>query len=137
MIFFYSESVSETYYVIQAFRESEFSFYLTGSRFFGNHTTDSDWDFFTKNALSVRRFLVDYGFKEESSSYRDRVVAVVYKHIKLPIHVQLVHDVNKKILAQHLIKGMGIPLLDISNKDKRRDIWNRALDLVDMIKNDR
>jgi hypothetical protein len=40
-----------------------FDFYLTGSRYFGTESSDSDWDFFTTDSEVLRDWLRVCGFK--------------------------------------------------------------------------
>ena len=42
--------------VFKMLRQSSYTFYLTGSRYFGNYTENSDWDFFADYNTIVREF---------------------------------------------------------------------------------
>lgn len=47
----------------------DFNFYLTGSRFFGNNSPNSDWDFFAVQSFSLKKWLRENGFTREGDSY--------------------------------------------------------------------
>lgn len=72
-------------------RESSHVFYLTGSRYFGTQTETSDFDYFVKDGIDVRKELTNNGFVIESTSYvGDPNIVLVYRRDN--IHVQCVAD---------------------------------------------
>ena len=50
---------------------SKFAFQLTGSRFFGNATEKSDWDFFVQNSPEAIDFLRSNNFALITSAHSD------------------------------------------------------------------
>jgi len=48
--------------IIRDMEECNFSFFLTGSRFWGNTHPNSDWDFFVDDSDGVRQWLHAHGF---------------------------------------------------------------------------
>ena len=89
-------------------------FYLTGSRFFGGVTDNSDWDFFTLDNIEVRCQLVDYGFESNANeiySGDTEIVNVVSKFCIDPdtgrpvkVDVQLLKALEKKVAVQEALK---------------------------------
>lgn len=67
--------------------------HLTGSRLFGNHTSNSDWDFYTQWSQDLEDTLLKNGWKVVplSEGYMDSNMCVVMK--KGNVDLQLVHDV--------------------------------------------
>ena len=120
------------------------SFYLTGSRFFGNTRPDSDYDFFTQYTLSIRTLLTQLGYEKLSwYSYEggplDANCAVVYRKYlddensfygTMNIDIQLQKDIDKKIRAQDELKKSGILLYE-HNKVTVHMLWTLAYDLLD------
>ena len=53
---------SPTVLMLEKMKDSPFVFHQTGSRYFGNNSLDSDYDFFTKNCEEARQFLIKNGF---------------------------------------------------------------------------
>jgi hypothetical protein len=98
--------------VIEKLNSSEIRFFLTGSRFFGNFRSDSDWDFYTKNTTKAKRELSHLGFGVIKSNYYskpygdDPNVALVYEHTYTKVQVQLVNDVETKHQAQHFLNNL-------------------------------
>lgn len=116
--------------------ESEHNFHLTGSRFFGNSTNQSDWDFFIQDSPQVRNWLVANNFKinKNSKYYSDDSCVDVYRYYitdyKIDAHwidVQIVNDVSLKIKAQDLIK-LTVPPNALENKAFARIVWRLALE---------
>ena len=112
--------------------KSHVDFLLTGSRFFNTHNEDSDWDFFIKPTI-LPEILRDLGFGivEPMTLYEDSNTLRVWEHWNLPIHVQVVNDVELKVKAQEILASLGADL----DKDKiaRTTIvhrWNIAMDLA-------
>lgn len=50
--------------MLDKMEKSPFVFHLTGSRYFGIHTSISDYDFFTQSSDEVRQFLVANNFEK-------------------------------------------------------------------------
>ena len=96
------------YNVLDEMEKSEFDFFLTGSRFFGGHRSDSDYDFFVDNASidgkRVELFLSKLGFNtQEYPLYKDEQTVEVYKHKHFPIHIQITEDATLKKDIQNTI----------------------------------
>lgn len=123
-----NKNVNATIYQLQS---SDFKFYLTGSRFFGNFTKYSDWDFFVKDSLEVRNFLQEIGFSIhlKDYTYKDRNLNFIVCHNNVPIQIQLVNDADLKICAQVLLFETD-ELRNVQDKSKRSYIWNKALDTI-------
>lgn len=82
--------------------ESDFTFYLTGSRFWGTECCQSDWDFFTNENQMVYSWLVQNGFEIVSkSTYTDLNCSTVMQKGK--IQVQLVKDAKVKNDIQNIL----------------------------------
>ena len=89
-------------------------FYLTGSRFFGGFTDESDWDFFTLYNKEVYHRLVDYGFEsntDETYSSDTEIVQVLSKFCVDPhtgklvkVDVQFLKALEKKVAVQNALK---------------------------------
>jgi hypothetical protein len=111
-----------------------FDFYLTGSRYFGTESSDSDWDFFTTDSEVLRDWLRVCGFKRITAGDRDypgqdnqQELIDIYKHPE-GVDVQIVQDVVKKQIVQSAIKESGIfnsPYLSnlLSDRLWKREIW--------------
>lgn len=123
--------------VIQNLRNSEFKFYLTGSRFFNTAREDSDWDFFVEDdgiaiERSLRSFITEEGFLNETNiEYKDKETVAVWKHITEPIHIQIVKDARLKLDAQFLIQSMGLHWqIARDGKAYSKLMWNLAYKTV-------
>ena len=89
-------------------------FYLTGSRFFGGVTDESDWDFFALYSEEVRCQLIDYGFEsnaDETYSGDTEIIEVLSKFCINPdtgklvkVDVQLLKALEKKVAVQKALK---------------------------------
>lgn len=135
---------SDILQMLDRLQHSEFNFYLTGSRFFGNHRETSDWDFFCDDDKMIHKFLTQNGFNllqivngqtKYGTFYADKNVARVYRHRILHIDIQCQTDIHAKIAAQRVVKSL-YPYLDkwinSAAKDQVRNVWNavyRALEL--------
>jgi hypothetical protein len=124
--------------ILEALRDSEFEFYLTGSRFFKIHKEYSDWDFFVEENDEIHIYLSNYNFKNVSSEtrYKDSETRSVWFHEEADVHVQIVKNAKLKEDAQILISKLP-PLISIMAKansigDKSycELIWNQAFDAV-------
>lgn len=54
--------------VVKTLEMSKFEFHLTGSRFWGNVTNSSDWDFFVQNSDEIHEWLHANGFERLAAS---------------------------------------------------------------------
>lgn len=100
--------------------------YLTGSRFFGNVSPTSDWDFFCQDSEDNRNNLLFLGFKKQPLCYPDTNTNEVWKH-RYPIHVQLVKDVHLKLRVQQVLATLPPSMLHAflqSPKTKRHEWWD-------------
>jgi len=89
--------VNSTVYTITEMENSNFKFFLTGSRFFGTHHENSDWDFFVEDSPQIRKVLENWGFVEENKyHYFDMLTNIVYAHKQANIHVQCVKNARIK-----------------------------------------
>lgn len=96
-------------HILIALRNSEITFYPTGSRFFKTAKEDSDYDFFISDEddPKVRTFLLNLGFTEVHSIYFDDNTILVYRHDS-GIDIQVVRDARLKELVQQLLYKLGI-----------------------------
>lgn len=95
-------------------------FYLTGSRYFGTATPESDWDFFTQHDVTTAKWLEANGWHVESESYaQDPIMVAVYR--KGITHVQLVGDVRVKSHLQNRLKWIFRELKP--NKTQAKMLW--------------
>ena len=122
----------------------QFKFYLTGSRYFGGDTKDSDWDFFTADTETVRDWLWDQGFVKLSNGYpegsysHDGNTADVFRHY-LGVDVALNKDIKKKTTAQDILYQSGLlgtlaaldAYLEPNKKQVARELWNLVYSLLD------
>jgi len=110
--------------------ESEYLFYLTGSRFFGTHTEESDFDFFAQYETSVVTSLQHVGFSPETDSGAVPVYASVEQDTVAVLaldncHVQLVRDINKKLTVQKLLRQNFYLVEDfLTDKKQAKAIWS-------------
>ena len=112
---------------------SNYTFYQTGSRYFGTETAESDWDFFTAQydeggfSTHVEEFLQKHGFKrcgkEQAEKYNDNITCGVYE--KDNVHVQLVMNINRKIAMQKILKDTGV-LNTRVDKAVAKQLWKVA-----------
>lgn len=126
--------------------DSRFQFYLTGSRFFGNAETYSDWDYFTADSEAVRQFLIDSGFIDLSTlskaelerrgydfnmPYEHRNMQgtlTIFEHQRERVHVQIVEDPGLKWKIQTELRVSGFPW-GIKDKRVQRSIWNAVFQI--------
>lgn len=100
--------------------------YLTGSRFFGGVTRNSDWDFFVQENLLVTDNLRNQGFYKVSDqwSYLDVDCASVWQNGN--VHIQLSKDVNRRLMARNQLKAATDSFNGLS-KRQRSQVWNKLL----------
>lgn len=124
--------------IIREMEKSDFSFYLTGSRFWGNTHSDSDWDFFTDDCEAVRQWLRQNGFEHyrSTSSYAGDgqcnavfVLGDVSDGRNL-VQVQVVKSATVKNTIQrqlYLLHPAGF-----SDKGQARAIWQTAFAMYEL-----
>jgi len=108
-----------------------YTFHLTGSRFFGGARADSDWDFFVADTNNpyLRQDLTAMGFEKRSlTDYGDFLTTDVYHHRRASVHIQVVEDVNLKIHIQNVIKRWGL-FVNLP-KQSQQCIWNALYETV-------
>lgn len=122
----------ETYpSAVVALMNSQFSFYITGSRYFKTNTPQSDWDFFVEKNEGVEEFLTRQGFfVDNQMSYSDPSISRVYTNPNDNVQVQVVFDVELKLLAQTVIKRKD---LITTNKEINRHIWKATISTLSFI----
>jgi hypothetical protein len=117
--------------IIGKMENSAFCFYLTGSRFFGDFSYASDWDYFVQSDEKVRKFLKELGFfpitMDGAEKYSDATIVDVFQaeDAYRTIQVQLVHNAILKNQAQDFLQTYG--RLDIVPKESRKYLWNMAI----------
>ena len=119
-------NIKETYPTsVVAIMNSQFSFYITGSRYFNTNTPQSDWDFFVEKNEDVEEFLIDQGFfVDNQASYSDSSIYKVYTNPNDRVQVQVIFDVELKVLAQTVIKRKNLITTD---KEINRHIWEATI----------
>jgi len=101
---------------------------LTGSRFFGVSSSDSDYDFFTGDTPGLDYFLEELGFECVVSDYNDNNCKYVCRHHEAHIDVQVVKDPCMKEAIQESMKRWGV-IPRSSSKSYNTSLWNFASDL--------
>jgi hypothetical protein len=111
--------------VLNQLASSDRTFWLTGSRFFGTHSHNSDYDFFTQHDEDVERYLeMELGFHREwSESYTDPIAKSCWR--KDNVHVQVVSDADLKLDVQMWLKEH--PRLLGFDKRLNRAVWTTAI----------
>ena len=115
---------------------SGFTFYPTGSRYFGGASETSDWDFLVEHDGEVCQFLLNNGFVHNDSGgyFGDATVSEVFTYNRVPlsgkplikIDIQVVHQehLSTKLLIQKILKekygNNGLP----GDKQVRKEIWH-------------
>ena len=136
-------STSSFFKTIQTLMNSADLFYLTGSRFFGNHKPNSDYDFFVKDSHEVHTQLIHMGFSlqmaedyiNDSSFMAIYVLSLDSEIIQIQVIKESEFQTKKE--AQDLLAsiygdyrggvvGMALP----DSKDTRRDLWKFAKAVV-------
>lgn len=121
---------------------SEFSFFLTGSRFWGNPTPDPDWDFFTNDCEDVRKWLLQNGFNQYSSASKyagdgqcnDVFVLGNKEDGGNMIQIQVVNSAyTKNIIQDELYR---LYRNGFSNKEHAREIWSTAFAIYNLCHRD-
>lgn len=110
-------------------------FFLTGSRFFGGYTKDSDWDFFVEDNLELRNSLNILGFialpKQEmiDKGYNaSQFVEVLEKQTQDGvIQIQMIKNIYAKETCQNLIKEYFLERFNAMDKEGRKALWSLLL----------
>lgn len=110
--------------VVQKLKDSEFTFYLTGSHFFDYACKESDIDFFAEYSGKIKLFLKSIDFYPVISNYGDNSVTEVWLHKVENIHIQLVRNAQHKYAVQCVIPSK---LLRALPKNLRTLFWDFAL----------
>jgi hypothetical protein len=127
----------EATYVLNLIALSDFNFYLTGSRanpFTVDFPPEADFDFFTVDDSEVEKFLADCRFRREPEpryplifrSLQD--IVGVFKHPDVPVHIQLIHDVEKKLKIQNRLFG-NIWFWNLDKLNRAR-VWEYSYSLT-------
>jgi len=109
-------------HLIHVLENSEYEFYLTGSRYFGTSNPLSDWDFFAEETPQMKKFLIDLGFLPDHAAHDERVLRNHYGLYQSDIqpniliyglhqvHIQLVTEkyLEEKLEAQKFLLEQGI-----------------------------
>lgn len=123
---------------LKLLEDSPFTFHLTGSRAFASNAYYSDWDFFVQdneddyeeNPGPVRVWLNSKGFKlQNEPMYESSNTAFVYR--LGGVHIQVVHDVKMKSLAQGILKQSGLMQANLS-KNVTKKIWQAVFDALEI-----
>ena len=138
--------MSKTEAILDSLNFSQFTFYLTGSRWLECHRTNSDYDFFATNSQEIQSFLKLLDFEEldfDKTSYGlDPGVLKVFR--KENVDVQLVESAELRSQMQETMRDEGLAHLvnnlAVSSGDKKRGkaiIWRSAWKLVELGRNSR
>jgi hypothetical protein len=125
--------VDKTQEVLLKLDDSHFDFHLTGSRYFGGFSQNSDYDFFVRNSEEIVAFLESIGFvKEECSNYQASIgllcdTVAIYAHPFCRIHIQLVTDTKLRSFIAHKLDSSMI-MVNADKKTKSK-IWQLAYTL--------
>ncbi len=125
-------NIKETYPTsVLALMNSQFYFFITGSRYFKTNTPHSDWDFFVEKNEEVEIFLKDQGFFiDNQMSYSDSSIYTVYINPNDNVQVQVVFDMELKMLAQTVIKRKN---LITTNKEINRYVWEATISTLSIL----
>ena len=129
--------VPSLYQVLRSMEESEFEFFLTGSRFFGGAHQGSDYDFFVLLDTKVEHYLRLLDFMEDAmAQYEGDPSFVKVLTLMLTdgvIQVQLIKQeaFARKQLVQRLLQkrygAKGLP----GDKDAKRELWHLAYHVLE------
>jgi hypothetical protein len=111
--------------LMQMERDVIYRFHLTGSRYFGTHTKDSDYDFFIENDDGLETWLKDHGFNLISKPYVNANTIVVYRH-PMGIDVQIVLDADRHFKVQKALDETGVMGL-LKDKSVISRLWKTLL----------
>lgn len=112
--------------MLDKIQESEFFFYLTGSRFFGYSGPRSDWDFFCEKRPGLLAWLSQNGFTYvPSSNYKDATEVYYFCDFDgTEYHIQIVENAALKLRAQDILN----PFIRMVPKDLQKEAWKIALE---------
>ena len=125
------------YQVLKAMEDSQFEFFLTGSRYFGGYHEGSDYDFFVLESTGVEEWLraKDFHLDMESQYENDPTFAKVFS-LKTDIgwiQVQLIkpEEFKRKQVVQRLLYNRygknGLP----GDKIAKCELWRLAYSIVE------
>ena len=124
---------NSTWKILYDLQEHSEEFFLTGSRFFGNATPSSDWDFFA--ASHLEGWLRNRYFVENSKlKHYQQDVEIVKVLSKGEVQVQLVLSPEKKRKAQDILKGLPQPAFRAfleTPKHRQAQWWSWAISMVE------
>lgn len=121
-------NVQSILYQMQAMQST---FYLTGSRYFGNFNKDSDWDFFTQDNPGVIDSLKSLGFTEISSDAttdtrydREQFKTILeFNAVDGDVQIQFIKNVFSKIYVQNHIFKEYKTEFNSMDKIARSKLW--------------
>ena len=129
--------VPSLYQVLRSMEESEFEFFLTGSRFFGGAHQGSDYDFFVLLDTKVEHYLRLLDFMEDAmAQYEGDPSFVKVLTLMLTdgvIQVQLIKQeafARKKLVQLLLQKRYGAKGLP-GDKAAKRELWHLAYHVLE------
>lgn len=132
----FAVSLNKRDVVLNDMQSSTHVFHLTGSRLFGNHRDDSDYDFFVMENPGLVSELHVRGFKKISRTgcrYNDPSVVFIYRH-DCGIDVQIIkpeYFMAKRKVNQFLNSGIGRQLLGRHHsKPDRINLWSFLITLT-------
>lgn len=108
------ELIADKKMLFDNLEKSSIDFYPCGSRYFGFHKKDSDYDFFASMTVGFVQ-LEDLGFtlSERTVEYGEldaNTDSIWFKYLKdIKIHIMLVKDVNSRLYIQDLIRKSNQP----------------------------
>jgi hypothetical protein len=121
--------------VLYMMEQSKYTYYLTGSRYFGTAKDGSDWDYFVENCDEVRKELIDFGFKSDVVSYPDsKYVQAVFKYEdenNVMYQIQCVIKAAEKERVQFLMAPFMRTFGKNLEKAAQKKLWDLALNLVE------
>jgi hypothetical protein len=119
--------------VIEKMQECKhLEFYLTGSRYFGDYNSESDWDFFVEESDAAVDFLNSNGFVIDAEhTYSDPTVLKVYRRkgrLGMSVDIQVIapHMFETKKLAQACIFNTAA-YRSCNNKEKKKFLWEDTI----------
>lgn len=124
------------YQVLKTMEDSQFEFFLTGSRYFGGYHDGSDYDFFVIESIGVEEWLRAKDFRLDTEiQYEDDPTFAKVFTLNLgdgSIQVQLIkpEEFKRKQIVQRLLHNRyghhGLP----GDKNAQRELWHLAYSIV-------
>lgn len=120
--------------IVEEMEKSEFDFYLTGARFFGSATEESNWEFFAQNSTEITEWLEKHSIVKEDTVCIltndvlevKHMVGVVEVHNKITrVFIHLVDNLKKKILVQNRLFNVYGKLMP-TDPDILQMVWKTA-----------